>query len=163
MKSLTERVNCLIAKGYPKYRAIDKAYENINNSIYDSRMRLDKRIKAIIQSGNGIFYTLTINDDYNNEEDHDRIEKKAKKWAKEHFNVYLGNRDYGEKNNRIHWHIVAIGKEELPTQESWKYGNLNWVRIYNEKHKKIRNYMIKMSRHAMKDSASHLFRSQKQE
>jgi len=162
MKTWRERVDDLLKKGISYDNARDRALENYENSIYDMRCRIDKRIKTIIESGNGIFYTLTISENYNNPEDYDRIEKKAKKWAKDHFDVFLGNRDYGEQSNRIHWHICAIGKEELPKQDSWKYGNVNWIRFYNEKHKKIRNYLIKMSRHATKSTASHLFRSQKQ-
>jgi len=163
MKSYRDRVDDLINKGHSKCFSMDKALENYENSKYDMRCRIDKRVNAIIESENGIFYTLTLNNRYNDAMEHDKLEKKAKKWCKTYFDIYLGNRDYGENNGRIHWHILAIGKEQLPTQESWPYGNIDWIRFYNGKYKKIRNYILKMSSHSLKESASHIFRSQKQQ
>ena len=82
MKSLQDRIDYLINKGYPKCEALDKALVNYENSKYDMRCALDKRIKTIIESGNGIFYTLTLSNRYNDPMEHDKLEKKAKKFLK---------------------------------------------------------------------------------
>jgi len=162
MKTLHDRIIDLRNKGYPKDKAIDYAYANAQYSEYDRRNRMDKRIQNMLVTGNAIFYTFTISEEYNKEELHDQIEKDCIKCCRKYLRLFIGNRDHGDDDQytqRIHWHVIGVPKDIPLKQEYWKYGNLDWQRSYNLKNKKIRNYIIKLSRHATKDTANRIFRS----
>lgn len=161
MKTLKDRIIDLRNKGYPYDTAVDLAYKNAMNIEYDRRMRLDRRIKAMIETENAIFYTLTFTDDSLKKYTDDQLYNKAKKWSQKHLRLYLGNRDEGSENGRVHYHVIGVPMDKPPSHKTWQYGALNFIRSYNTNHKKIRNYILKLRQHAEKKTSSKLFKSQK--
>jgi hypothetical protein len=161
MKTLKDRIHDLRNKGYPQHLAIDYAYANAQDDYYDKRSRIYKRCKAILERPHCKFVLLTISEDWNDIEYHDKIERAAKQWAKKYMTHYIGNRDYGEdesKTERIHWHILG-NTRDLRIADSWKYGWIKFKYIYDPNEKRLGRYIIKLTNHALKGSASHIFRS----
>lgn len=157
MKTIRAKMNEYIARGIKSEEALEKAYSNYKSLEYQKRMRLDKRIESYVRSNEGYFFTLTFKDEFIEKYSEDQLQKFAINWARKHLSSYVGNRDYGDLKGRFHIHIVGIPKKEFVN--TWWCGALNFEKIYNEKHKAIRNYILKIVNHAVKQSASKIFRS----
>lgn len=134
-----------------------QAFISIKNLEYQKRMRLDKRIEYILLSGNAYWFTLTFTDEYLEICSIETLTRYAKEWSRKYLSIYLGNQDYGSLNGRFHIHVLGVPK--IKFVRSWIYGNMDFVKTYNQHFKKIRNYIIKFNRHANKDTACKIFRS----
>lgn len=155
--TIKERMDKYISQGLDKDEALDKSYNTYKTLEYQKRIRLDKRIENIVKSNEGYFFTLTFNNQNIDKYSEDKLHKFAVLWCRKYLLEYVGNRDYGDLNGRFHIHVVGIPKKEFAN--TWRYGAINFEKIYNEKHKAIRNYILKIVNHAVKKSASKIFRS----
>lgn len=149
---------------YPYFtyeQALNKAYDALSNLMYQKHTRLRERVDKMLTYENPVFYTLTLTDaSLEKYKDH-MLYRYAKEWARKYLDTYVGNIDYGSKNGRLHFHIMGNYKE-LPTHESWSYGNIHFQRIYNDNSKRIARYIIALTKHAEKGTAGKIFRSKKQ-
>lgn len=157
MKTIRAKMEEYIARGVPKDEALDKAYGLFMVLEYQKRIRLDKRIESYIRSGRGYFFTLTYTNEFIERYSEERLLKFAKNWCTKYLESYIGNIDYGKENGRFHVHVVGIPKREFAL--TWWCGSMDFVKIYNDKHKAIRNYILKLVNHAVKGTTSKIFRS----
>jgi len=75
---------------------------------------------------------------------------------------WLFNEDYGETNSRLHFHALASypAKLDYTTIISiWQYGNVDFRPVYNKDERSIREYLTKITRHAVKATAGKIWRS----
>jgi len=117
--------------------------------------RIYKHVEKITQNENAYFITLTYADEYLNI----ACTENAKKWAKKNMLTYIGNDDYGSKNGRYHHHIFGNLKKRIDLVESWKYGRIDTVPLYNKNTKAIGKYITMIKNHALKEGTTSLFRS----
>lgn len=66
---------------------------------------------------------------------------------------YIANIDFGKKNNREHYHFVALVDEKLSCKD-WKYGSskFQFVALESKDLKRTKNYLLKLNNHSYKDS-----------
>lgn len=100
-----------------------------------------------------IFGTLTFRDKIlNNTCERTRARYVTKFLSKETFH-YIANIDYGNKNNREHYHFLALIKNNINLKK-WTYGSnkVEVVPIDRENIKKTKNYLLKLNNHSYKES-----------
>ena len=134
----------------------DKDYKRCNqllkadNSRYN---RLIKRIIKFINYGDCVFFTLTFNDNtLNNTSDKTR-RKYVSKFLKSISYNYIANIDFGDENNREHYHGICL-LNEPDKINLWKYGFSNVQTINNDLNDvgKLSHYIIKLGKHFQKES-----------
>jgi hypothetical protein len=163
MKTIRDRITDLEKKGYNHDFAIDRAYENAQNSLYDSRVRLDYRIKKMIETGEAVFFTLTLDTSCDLERE-SYYRNEAIEWSREHLRLFLGNVDYGSKKGRLHFHVIGVPKDQKSYARTWVHGASSFKRVrFNSSPKALRKYITKLVAHSLKDTASSIFRSKKKE
>lgn len=144
---------------YPKLdwdSALWKAFESNQNLIYQKNTRLNQRVKNIVENENAVFYTLTISNDHIDKKE-TTLRRYAIKWCKDHLVRYVGNSDYGKEKGRLHFHVIG-NYNELPSNETWKYGAINFKRV-NTNYKALVRYINKLTNHALKNTAHKIWRS----
>jgi len=143
------------------YDALWEAFYSISNQKYHKHSRIHKRIKAMFERENLVFYTLTLTDETLCNCSLEYLKRMAQEWCSKYLSHYVGNLDFGvdeRYTQRPHFHVIGNYKIK-PSFDSWKYGNLDFERTYNNNYKGISHYIIKLSRHATKEATSMLFRS----
>ena len=85
----------------------------LNNAYYKRKTRLNKKIENILAVGNllgltPVFMTLTFNDKSLNNTNEDTRRQKVRRFLKSASGMYVANVDYGEKNEREHYHAVCL-------------------------------------------------------
>lgn len=123
----------------------------LNRSYKDKIRRLRQRLSFMLENGNCIFLTLTFTDFYIT-----LPFEQLRRYIRQYLNSlnchYICNADWGEKNGRLHFHaIVMLDNIE---HSSYKYGAINFKRIYNceESSRRLAHYLVKLSQHCVKDS-----------
>lgn len=126
--------------------------QKIYNANYHKVVRLKKRITKILNR-QCLFLTLTFTNEtlakYPNEKDlHKLVVRYLKSIA---YQVsYIANVDYGEENDRIHYHaIIQIDRIDPLT---WKYGNLDIKVVKNKNDTAMAKYLCKLTNHAIKNT-----------
>ena len=142
----------------PHDDAIWLAYYRVQNMEYQRNARLNKRIELICYRENAVFITLTIKDSYLESLSFETLQRYAQEWARKNLHWFVGNADYGDENGRLHFHLVGNYKELLASS-SWKYGAVNFQRITQKNPRRLRLYILKLRNHAIKETASKIFRS----
>ena len=100
------------------------------------------------------FLTLTFNNDAFNVSENTRHDAVKRFLSKNTF-MYMANIDFGDLNEREHYHAIVLTKER-PT--GWKMGFMNAQEInfdksnYWEDLKRIKNYIFKLNNHTFKVS-----------
>lgn len=100
-----------------------------------------------------IFGTLTFTDSTLNKTSKETRRRYVARYLKQYCYKYIANIDYGDKNEREHYHFVALVQEDIP-KNTWKYGmqNLKNVGTDIKDLKKIRSYLLKLNNHSYKYS-----------
>ena len=124
----------------------------LQESTKKRNIRLRQRIEKIIKSDNCLFLTFTFNNDYIDKVKDSNKRIYVVRWLKKYCIDYVGNVDYGEKNGRIHFHCVVSVTKDIDSN-TWKYGAINFKRIYNKDSKSMALYVNKLTNHALKESA----------
>ena len=162
MTSIYEKAHKYISKKDISWDiAVWKAFDSNQNLIYKKNTRLNKRVENIVTNENAVFYTLTLTDKALNTITLDHLQREAQAWARKNLIRFVGNLDYGdelEHTGRPHFHIIGNYKDK-PTYDTWPYGAINFKRVYNPDHKRIKNYILKLSLHATKKTACKIFKS----
>lgn len=158
MKSFEKTYRELQIKGYKNEDAMFKAFEKVKKNFNNMKQRLYNRIYEI-QKEKGYFITLTYKGDTPNIE---KAHKQLKRWCVVNCNLYVGNIDFGEINDRIHHHVVCVPKHNNLVG-SWKYGSINILKIRDSKvdGRKAVMYVSKLMNHAIKETADYIIRSKK--
>ena len=147
---------------------ITRVCRNINKSRYDKAKRCKDRVEDSVSCGNAYFITLTFTDEILSKTN----EKTRRRYVSRAFKAigyrYVANVDYGEENQREHYHGIieplpfgynswTNGKrhyENVPDFEEWteKYGFVTIEKIGSSEKdlKKVSKYTAKLSAHALK-------------
>lgn len=100
-----------------------------------------------------VFGTLTFNDTCLNKTS-ERTRARYVTWfLSENTYHYIANIDYGIKNNREHYHFLALIKENIDMSK-WQYGgnNIKQVKLSKKDIKRTKNYLLKLNNHSYKAS-----------
>ena len=128
----------------------------LRNSFRQKTIRLRSRINRILDRDNLFFITFTFDNkklrkDINSIKQ-ESLRKYVTRWLKCYCNDYVGNVDFGGKNGRIHFHAVVSLKESKVNNKTWRYGALNFERIFIKDDKSLSLYVNKLCSHALKES-----------
>lgn len=128
-----------------------KECERLFNSRRNRVHRLKDRLKKIFMS-DCVFLTLTFRDDVFETTNVETRRRYVSRFLKDFSVPYVANIDFGEENNREHYHaVLQVNSIDL---NSWKYGYSFSQHIYmaDKSNVSIAKYMNKLSSHAYKDS-----------
>ena len=100
-----------------------------------------------------VFGTLTFNDKTLNKTCKRTRARYITKFLSDNTKHYIANIDYGTKNNREHYHFLAIIKENIDMSK-WSYGGnkIDQVRLSKNDIKRTKNYLLKLNNHSYKAS-----------
>ena len=133
---------------------LQKAIYNLNKSYEKKNSRLKKRLERILKGEFVYFITFTIAPEHYGYE-YETYLRKVKEALKS-ASSWILNSDYGSKNERLHFHAVVVYDYQLDyttINETYKYGAVNFKRIYNKNEKALREYLIKTLNHTTKQTA----------
>lgn len=151
-KGLKDRIN--------EGQEVSRAINNTHNSVRDGYKTMLKRVQAALQTSNAYFITFTINDS-NYNLSMDTYRRKIKE-ALAPASTWVANEDYGKTNGRLHFHaLVGFGfqLDYSMITDIYKYGAINFEPIRTKNAEAIRNYMLKLTLHATKETANSIFYS----
>lgn len=167
MKSFENRL--LIINDYIKCdrlsskRIVEKELNNHIKAEVARKKRLRKRLRFLLKKEYCYFLTFTIKDKYINNALNTFIRKLKKEVLKNY--LYVFNVDYGEKNDRLHFHCVIGLSKKLNSLDYkaftklWGYGAVNFLLIQNKKESNIQKYLTKQQLHMTKQSAGTIYYS----
>lgn len=146
MKTLNDRLE--------EGQQIQKAITNLNKSYQRRDSRLKKRLEQMIEQEHTYFITFTIAPQ-NYDLKYNTYLRKIKE-ALAGASGWVVNSDYGNINDRLHFHCVATFNSQLDyntLNDIYKYGTINFKPIYNTNEKALREYLNKTFNHAVKQTA----------
>ena len=146
MKTLKDRLQ--------EGQEVQQAITNLNKSYQRRDSRLKKRLENMLQKEHTYFITFTIAPK-NYGLNYNTYLRKIKE-ALGNASGWLVNSDYGNTNERLHFHCVATFNSQLDyntLNAIYKYGTIDFKPIYNINEKAIREYLNKTFNHAVKQSA----------
>lgn len=102
---------------------------------------------------NIIFGTLTFSDRVLEKTSKETRRQYVSRFLAKNCESYIANIDYGKRNEREHYHFVALSKEEIE-KDSWKYGFDSYRKIEHTKSElqRAKNYILKLNNHSYKSS-----------
>jgi len=141
-----------------------KGLRLFHNSRYMLNMRVKKKVNQILQYENKYFITFTLKDKYLTR-DKKYLMRKIKE-ALSQASLYIANEDYGSKHGRLHFHALASFNFQIDytTQDNfvnkiWKYGNIDYLKVYDNNDTAITKYLTKLTNHAIKKTAGKIIYS----
>ena len=145
-----ERRSFLISENPREYRECRR----IANANYEQTKRLKKRIRNMLEtSQNCVFLTLTFRDDVLDSTTPETRRRYVTRFLRSQCTQFIGNIDFGKKNEREHYHAVCNSRV---CPKEWEYGNLDVkpVRYNPEKPDvtKLAKYVCKLTNHAIKET-----------
>lgn len=113
-----------------------------------------------------IFGTLTFNDKTLSNTSERTRTRYITKFLSENTFHYIANIDYGSKNNREHYHFIAMVEDKLSCK-NWQYGSskFQFIAFSREDLKATKNYLLKLNNHSYKESTKQkrIIRDRKQD
>lgn len=146
MKTLQDRLQ--------EGQEIQQAINNLSQSYYRRDNRLKKRLIQMLEQEHTYFITFTIAPKHYDLKYNTYLRKI--KEALGGASDWVVNSDYGNINERLHFHCVATFNSQLDYNtltNIYQYGAINFKLIYNTNEKAIREYLIKTFNHAVKQTA----------
>lgn len=134
------------------YRCVE-----LNRNQYKKRKRVTDKTKSIILHGECLFLTLTFNDATLANTSPQTRRRYVARWLKSVSDTYVANIDFGDPikhTGREHYHALIFGKHIDYT--GWhKYGAIKGERVRTSEDdvKRTAKYVVKLARHAQKESA----------
>ncbi len=123
-------------------------------------LRLYKRILTMItESKHCQFLTITFNNDTLMTTTKETRKRYVKKWLNRNATSYVLNVDYGDKNNREHYHAIATPNNERFNYKSFKNGFIlgeiiGLVKRWKGINKDVKQIAKRLSKHALKESTN---------
>jgi hypothetical protein len=116
--------------------------------------RLFHKVGQIVVSDDSTFITLTFNDRTLNRTSQETRRRYVSRFLKSLNCEYVGNIDFGEENEREHYHAVISCRIPQDKAKIWRrYGNINFEKVrHTTDNVKLSKYIVKLSNHAIKDS-----------
>ena len=132
-----------------------KAIYNTIKSSEKSHTRIRKRITRIIEEQHAYFLTFTLDNEHIQFTQRTHIKKITQALAQAYVIDYSLNNDYGDINNRLHYHCIACFNLPLNytmIQHEYQYGALNIKPIIKKDLKSLSEYIQKLKNHSIKKS-----------
>lgn len=99
-----------------------------------------------------IFGTLTFRDEVLGSTSKETRRRYVARFLNDNTLHYVSNIDYGKKNNREHYHFIALVVSKIK-KDSWPYGYDSYSRIKkNSSLRNRKNYLLKLTNHTYKDT-----------
>jgi len=135
--------------------ALWKECERINHAYYERVKRLKQRIETMLNNGKNLFLTLTFTDKTLAKTSDETRRRYVARFLKQFDCEYVANIDFGEENEREHYHAVLNTSFINPL--SWQYGNLDVKQVRNATDKeldciRLAKYVAKLTNHAIKET-----------
>ena len=130
-----------------------KAIYNTIKASEKSHTRIRKRLTRIIQEQHAYFLTFTLDNQHLNLKQPTHIKKITQALAQAYVIDYSLNNDYGDLNNRLHYHCIACFNLPLnytTIQNEYQYGALNIKPIIKKDIKSLSEYIQKLKNHSIK-------------
>lgn len=125
--------------------------QKINKAFYNRLQRLKERVLFIINSGKGIFLTLTFTDCILKNTNAETRKMYIWRFLKSLNCRYIANIDFGAKNHREHYH--ALVEIESVDNKLYSYGAINFQRVHDTSDSvKLSKYIAKLTNHALKET-----------
>lgn len=156
MKTLKQRLE----EGQPIQRAID----NLNICYQKRDSRLKKRIAEYLKNENTYFITFTISPKCYHLKYNTILLKIKKALAGACALGWVLNSDYGDGNDRLHFHAVATFIGQLDYNiiiDIYQYGSVNFEKVYNNNEKALREYLLKTFNHTVKQTIGKIYYSRR--
>lgn len=154
MKTLQDRLQ--------EGQEIQQAINNLSQSYYRRDSRLKKRLIQMLEQEHTYFITFTIAPK-NYGLKYNTYLRKIKE-ALGGASAWVVNSDYGNINERLHFHCVASFYSQLDyntLNNIYQYGTIDFKPIYSANEKALREYLIKTFNHAVKQTAGKIHYSRK--
>lgn len=140
-----EPIRYKFAKKFPlEYKECNRLYD----SNHKRKIRLNSRVKKILDNGQCYFLTFTFDNNSMNNTSYETKRKYLTRWLKANTMLYVANEDYGSKNHRLHFH--AIVRSDYIDATTWQCGALNYEIIHTPNEKKLASYIAKLANHTIK-------------
>lgn len=141
------------------YPYLWKECQRIYHAKISRTNRLKKRVEKMLSSGQCIFLTIT----FNNKVLGNTSSRSRRDYVRKYLNSltcpYVGNIDFGKKNNREHYH--ALVQSEFVKYTDWKNGNCDGEKIRlnstNEDVQRLARYVAKLTNHAIKSTTKNSY------
>lgn len=144
------------------YPRIWRIVEKIVLSNYRKRSRVSKRLTNIVANSDSPLYfgTITFTDTILSSTTQRTRRVYVRRFLKSISKNYIANIDFGDKNNREHYHCI-FGCDNVDTFKQWQYGfvNVKKVRYSEQDYKRITKYTVKLVNHCVKGSAGFVIAS----
>jgi len=141
--------------------------QNIHKAVYNTRAswkkfvsRLKTRFERMLEYEHSYLLTFTIAPEFYDLDKRTYVRKI--KEALGGASEWVFNEDYGSDNGRLHFHALASYTEQLDyniMNAIYKYGSIRFNPINRPDEKAIREYILKLTNHSIKESASTIYRS----
>lgn len=138
-----------------------KAIYNTRKAHEKRTTTLRQRVERIIQQEDSYFITFTLNDKHLYLKERSHYKKITQALSQAHVIDYIINNDYGNTNNRLHYHGVVCFNCQLDytiLQAIYQYGTLDIKKIIKKDVKSLSEYIQKLSNHATKKSTYSMIR-----
>lgn len=157
---------------YRRYLICERIYFNSRARAH----RLFKKICAMFDGYEKVYFvTLTFSDGYLYDGDgrqrntSETRRQMIRRFLKQSCSVYVANKDFGEENNREHYHAICAGFYDPSililshdnngahtSLAGYDAGFANWERVGKDSSdaRKIAKYISKLQNHAVKETAS---------
>lgn len=134
----------------------------IVDSNYHKRLRVSTRFENMFLTSEFPIYfgTLTFTDEVLENTSNFTRRVYVRRFLKNISSDYLANIDFGDLNNREHFHCL-FSCDNIDKFKLWKYGFVNVKKVVFSKSNKhnISNYIVKLVNHCVKGSAGYLISS----
>lgn len=130
-----------------------KAIQREKNARANRAYRVGKRIKAMLDKGDVLFLTLTLDSEAEAEG-----EKQCVSWLKQFagvFSDYVFNTDFGANTGRLHFH-GCVPAERVITYNDWPFGFFKVEKVNAGNYSRLKTYIAKLSNHASKEGAKQI-------
>lgn len=130
-----------------------KAIQREKNSRVNRAHRVGKRIKAMLEKGDVLFLTLTLDSEAVAEG-----EKQCVAWVKQFadlFTDYVFNTDFGANTGRLHFH-GCVPAERIITYDDWPFGFFKVEKVNAGNYSRLNTYIAKLSNHSSKEGAKQI-------
>lgn len=127
-----------------------KAIQREKNARVNRSYRVGKRIKAMLDKGDVLFLTLTLDSEAEAEG-----EKQCVAWVKQFaglFSDYVINTDFGANTGRLHFH-GCVPAERIITYDDWPFGFFKVEKVNAGNYSRLKTYIAKLSNHSSKEGA----------
>jgi hypothetical protein len=124
------------------------------------KSRIKKRVEHMLSQPYTYFFTYTFNDANIHKTTEETHIKKIRATLSQ-ATSYIINNDYGDLNDRYHYHALASFNHKYNTtfMEKWQYGYTNIKPITDPNSKALYEYLIKLTNHSIKKSVAKIWRS----